>query len=204
MSTSPHKFFPKKRLEALTDGIYAVALTLLVLNLKLPSISLDSAQFINAIYGQLPNVLSWLLSFWVLVIYWEFQARLMECVSHVDNAFLRLDLIHLALISLLPFSTSLIGEHGQHTLSVFIYTANLWLISAVASLRVRYVIQHEFIRESDISALWLSEQMKTSLAMLVALSIALALSVVAPGYNLLVIFAAKIYLKIQGRHIKSQ
>lgn len=204
MSTLPHKFFPKKRLEALTDGIYAVALTLLVLNLKLPSISLDSAQFINAIYGQLPNVLSWLLSFWVLVIYWEFQARLMECVSHVDNAFLRLDLIHLALISLLPFSTSLIGEHGQHTLSVFIYTANLWLISAVASLRVRYVIQHEFIRESDISALWLSEQMKTSLAMLVALSIALALSVVAPGYNLLVIFAAKIYLKIQGRHIKSQ
>lgn len=204
MSTLPHKFFPKKRLEALTDGIYAVALTLLVLNLKLPSISLDSAQFINAIYGQLPNVLSWLLSFWVLVIYWEFQARLMECVSHVDNAFLRLDLIHLALISLLPFSTSLIGEHGQHTLSVFIYTANLWLISAVASLRVRYVIQHEFIRESDISALWLSEQMKTSLAMLVALSIALALSVVAPGYNLLVIFAAKIYLKIQGGHIKSQ
>lgn len=204
MSALPHKFFPKKRLEALTDGIYAVALTLLVLNLKLPSISLDSAQFINAIYGQLPNLLSWLLSFWVLVIYWELQVRLMECVSRVDVSFLRLDLIHLALISLLPFSTSLIGEHGQHTLSVFIYTANLWLISAIASLRVRYVIQHESIRESDISALWLSEQMKASIAMVVALSIALALSLVVPGYNLLVIFAAKIYLKIKGSPIKSQ
>lgn len=198
MNVLPHKFFPKKRLEALTDGIYAVALTLLVLNLKLPTVSLDSLQLIQALTGQLPNLLCWLLSFWVLVIYWEFQVRLMECVSHADSSFLRLDFIHLALISLLPFSTTLIGEHGQHIVSNFIYTANLWLISAIAFLRVRYVVKHESIRESGVSVLWLSEQMKASLVMLVALSIALALSVMAPGYNLLIIFVAKIYSKIRG------
>lgn len=198
MSKSPHQFFSKNRLEALTDGIYAVALTLLVLNLKLPSVSLDSEQFIKALSGQLPNMLSWLLSFWVLVIYWEFQVRLMECVSRIDVIFLRLDLIHLALISFLPFSTSLIGEHGQHTLSVFIYTANLWLISAIASLRVRYVIKHESIREPEINTSWLNDQMNTSVAMVAGLTIALALSVVVPGYNLLAIFGSKIYLYIKG------
>lgn len=99
MSVLPPNVFPKNRLEALTDGVYAVALTLLVLDLKLVSGPLDSAQFQSALTAQIPNALTWLLSFWVILIYWEAQVRLAQIVGKIDSILLKLDFLHLALIS---------------------------------------------------------------------------------------------------------
>ena len=125
-------WFPRDRLETLTDGIYAVALTLLVLNLKLPTDQLGAGRLSEALLNQLPNLLTWLLSFWVILIYWEAQVRLSRLVEQVDQTVLRLDYVHLGLISLLPFSTSLVGLDQDQRLAVLIYTGNLWLISALS------------------------------------------------------------------------
>lgn len=183
-------WFPRDRLETLTDGIYAVALTLLVLNLKLPTDQLGAGRLSEALLNQLPNLLTWLLSFWVILIYWEAQVRLSRLVEQVDQTVLRLDYVHLGLISLLPFSTSLVGLDQDQRLAVLIYTGNLWLISALSVAKIGHsqeidqnvAANHEFIEMAYAAKL-----------MLVAMTAALLLAYVLPGWNLCLLLLPKFF-----------
>jgi uncharacterized membrane protein len=183
-------WFPRDRLETLTDGIYAVALTLLVLNLKLPTDQLGAGRLSEALLNQLPNLLTWLLSFWVILIYWEAQVRLSRLVEQVDQTVLRLDYVHLGLISLLPFSTSLVGLDQDQRLAVLIYTGNLWLISALSVAKIRHS------QETDQNVAANQEFIEMAYAaklMLVAMTAALLLAYVLPGWNLCLLLLPKFF-----------
>lgn len=183
---------PKNRLEALTDGVYAVALTLLVLNLKIPAEQLGALQLHQALANQLPNLLIWLLSFWVILIYWESQVRLCRLTEHIDTKILRLDFVHLGLISLLPFSTSLIGEQGDQGLAALIYTSNLWLISALFVIKTSYLANNAGLLASDVDS---ASVLRPARLMLGGMTLALLLSYVLPGWNLLALLAPKLWAR---------
>lgn len=190
MNTHLESWFPKNRLETLTDSIYAVALTLLVLDLRVPPGALDSTQFYEALREQLPNALTWVLSFWVLIIYWESQVRVSRYIEHINSIVLRLDLVHLGLITLLPFSTSLIGEHSSLSMAVVIYTANLWLISGIFCIKAAYIQRNsQLVGHPDPSGL-----LRSAKLMFGGMTVALLLSTVAPGWNLLAILASKLLI----------
>jgi uncharacterized membrane protein len=98
----------KHRLEALADGIFAFALTLLVLDLRLPALppGVDDAALRQALAGLLPKATIWLLSFAVIAASWVVQQRTFALLSKIDPDLLRIELILLALVSLFPFSQS--------------------------------------------------------------------------------------------------
>lgn len=183
-------WFPRDRLETLTDGIYAVALTLLVLNLKLPTDQLGAGRLSEALLNQLPNLLTWLLSFWVILIYWEAQVRLSRLVEQVDQTVLRLDYVHLGLISLLPFSTSLVGLDQDQRLAVLIYTGNLWLISALSVAKIRH---SQEIDQNVAANQEFIEMAYAAKLMLVAMTAALLLAYVLPGWNLCLLLLPKFF-----------
>jgi uncharacterized membrane protein len=211
MSQGLTRWFPKSRLEALSDGIYAVALTLLVLDLKLPAGSLDPPQFTQLLVDQASNALTWLLSFWVIVIFWQSRVELIRCVDRIGQTYVQLELVHLALISLLPFSTSLIGEHSEQPLSFLIYTSNLWLISLLGLVQVFHIQKNknlitgesgvaESATESEtlkpsVSATEIASQVRGAKLMFIGVSVALLLVFVAPGWNLLAILLPKLLLR---------
>ena len=187
---------PKNRLEALTDGVYAVALTLLVLNLKIPSEQLGAMQLHQALASQLPSLLIWLLSFWVILIYWESQVRLCRLTERIDIKILRLDYMHLGLISLLPFSTSLIGEQGNQGLAALIYTSNLWLISALFVIKTSHLVSSADLLSPNVDPVSL---LCPARLMLGAMTLALLLSYVLPGWNLLALLAPKLWARNTSR-----
>ncbi len=177
----------KQRLEALSDGIYAVALTILVLDLKLPSQSFggDEGAFLNALEGLLPNLLTWLLSFWVLSIYWLAQVKLYRLTKDVDHAMVRFAFGELALISLLPFSTSLIGEHGDHVAAAAIYSLNLVGISALSLLRTTHVLNRTELHENQIPSSYKVALTIGVWTRLWCASATFALAFFYPGWNML-------------------
>ena len=187
--SSTKDLFPRNRLEALTDGIYAVALTLLVLDLKIPAGLLGSEQIAQALRGQLPNLLAWVLSFWVILIYWESQVRLNRRLEEADTTILRFDLLHLGLISLLPFSTSMISEYGSLGLVALIYTGNLWAISALFVIKTSYIQTH---RDIIVGNTEMTELANSSKRMLIGMTLALLLAYVIPGWNLLAVLVPKL------------
>lgn len=132
--------------------MYAVALTLLVLDLKLPHQSFDSNDdaLMSALNQLLPNLLTWLLSFWVISIYWLAQVRLYRLTKELDLFLVRITFTELALISLLPFSTSLIREHGSHVIAAVIYSSNLLVIAALSLARTLHVLKSPHLHDSQI------------------------------------------------------
>lgn len=101
-------FLSKHRLEALIDGIFAVVMTLLVIDLRLPehAHNLDDAAIRQVLADLLPNFISWVISFVVLAIFWVACHRLYSHVRHLDSTMLRWTLVMLAGASLLPFAAA--------------------------------------------------------------------------------------------------
>jgi uncharacterized membrane protein len=146
MSAAAHDegFLPLHRIEALTDGIFAVAMTLLVIELKLPDHgTVHSADELAAALAALvPKAISWALSFFVLALFWIGHHRVFAFVRHADAKLVVLNLLELAAVSLMPFASALSGEYGNMLLSEVVYSTNMALLGVTALLVLRHVHRH--------------------------------------------------------------
>ena len=146
MTTQSQNFsgLSKHRSEALTDGIYAVAMTLLVIELKLPAHELIHSQedLVVAVVNLIPKFIAWLISFLVLALFWLGHHRLFQIVRHVDGKLVALNIVQLGFASLIPFSSALSGEFGRHLFSQVFYSANMVALSVLALLISRYIYRH--------------------------------------------------------------
>ncbi len=169
------------RSEALTDGIYAVAMTLLVIELKLPDHALIHGQndLAQALAHLLPKVLAWIISFFVLAFFWFGHHRAFAHVKRADGKLVALNIGQLAFASLMPFSCALIGEHGRETLSQTIYSINMSGLAVMALLTSRYIHRHP---ESALMTMPASAYRGARIRLFGLI----AVSVVAVGINILV------------------
>jgi len=176
----------KHRLAGLQDGVYSIAMTLLVLELKLPPLGeqVGDAMLWGALVSLWPKLLTWLLSFWVLAIFWLGDVRALAIITVVDRPLLRMALLRLALVSLLPFSTAFMGEHGDRAPAAAIYAAHLFLLALAQSLRHLYLQRHPTMvswpeRTSS------GEAGAQAFSTLACTAVAIGLAFVVPGYNML-------------------
>jgi uncharacterized membrane protein len=117
------------RLLAFSDGVFAVAITLLVLNLSVRS-GLSESALNHALNKLLPQIFSAATSFVVVGLFWLAHHRVFLQIKRWDRALLRLNLLSLAPIVFIPFATQLLGEYGHFQSSVIIYASTV----AVAGL----------------------------------------------------------------------
>jgi uncharacterized membrane protein len=134
----------KHRVEALNDGIYAVAMTLLVLELKLPEEALHAsdAEFVQALANLAPKFIAWLLSFFILALFWIGHQRAFHFVRHVDTKLTWINVLGLLFASLMPFSSALIGEHAGRFASQVFYDANMAALALVTLLQLSHIRAH--------------------------------------------------------------
>jgi uncharacterized membrane protein len=124
----------KHRIEALVDGIFAVAMTLLVIELKLPEHvhATSSAELLHVLGELAPTFFSWLVSFLVLAIFWVGNHRLYSYVRHVDGPLLCYTILMLAGASLLPFASAVNGRFlSQLAQSVYAVVMTLMAIGSL-------------------------------------------------------------------------
>jgi uncharacterized membrane protein len=141
----------KHRIEALTDGIFAVAMTLLVIELKLPDAQVP-ADLANGVAHLIPKFVAWIISFFVLGIFWFSHHRLFHYVKHVDETLVWLSILYLSLVSLMPFSSAITGEFALVLFSQMFYSANMILLAAVALAINRHVCRHAALQGEPMSA----------------------------------------------------
>ncbi len=178
--------FEKHRLAGLQDGVYAIAMTLLVLELKLQPLEGDfsDAQLWAALVQLWPKLLTWLISFWVLAMFWISDVRALAVQAQVDKRLLRLALLKLALVSLLPFSTALMGEHGNRVAGSAVYALHLVALALIPVLRLWHQRrQPALVAWPDADAA--AEARWGAYSALACTLLALGLAFVRPGYNML-------------------
>lgn len=113
-----------ERLPALSDGVFAIAMTLLVLDISVPN-GLDGADFRAALRETGPHLAAYALSFAVIARFWRSHRELLTRAPGHDEAVTRLTLLGLALIAPLPFPTALLAEYSDQPLAVACYAANV-------------------------------------------------------------------------------
>ncbi|MEV5158525.1 TMEM175 family protein [Streptomyces sp. NPDC053728] len=109
-----------ERLTALSDGIFAIAMTLLVLDVRVPP-GLSAEGFQDSVVDVLPDLGAYALSFMILAAFWRDHRRIMELVPRFDALPLRFALIWLGAIALIPFPTSLLSQYASEPLAVTVY-----------------------------------------------------------------------------------
>jgi uncharacterized membrane protein len=117
------------RIVNFSDAIFAIAITILVLDIRLPD-NLSPTELPVQVLGLGPKYLSYLISFLVLAVYWQAHHRVFKPITGYDGTLVWLNILFLMAVAFLPFPTSLLGEYGREQVSVVIYAAN----AAVASL----------------------------------------------------------------------
>jgi len=126
----------KGRLEAFSDGVLAIIITIMVLELKTPQ---DGT--LAALRPLLPKFLSYTLSFVFLGIYWNNHHHLWQAVKSVNGTILLANMHLLFWLSFIPFGTGWIGEHFSTT-SVAFYGGIHWLAGLAYFILVRTLIAH--------------------------------------------------------------
>jgi TMEM175 potassium channel family protein len=181
----------KHRLEAFADGIYAIAATLLVLELKLPAVHGDTDIALKeALLALTPKLLLWLLSFWVMALFWLAQQRALKYLTALDGAGVRIELIQAALISLLPFTTALIGEHGNRTLAAAIYSANIGLVALLGLFRLLHIKRITQLHAHDYDSAAIRVLVIRTSVVLASATLAFGISFFVPGMNMVAMLPA--------------
>jgi uncharacterized membrane protein len=135
----------KGRTEAFSDGVIAVIITIMVLELKAPH-----GHELEDLRPLIPVFLSYVMSFVFLSIYWNNHHHLFQAVRHVNGPILWANANLLFWLSLVPFVTSWMGENHFESLPVALY-AGVMLLSGVAyTILVRVLIRHHGA-ESDLA-----------------------------------------------------
>ncbi|TDT94410.1 putative membrane protein [Azorhizobium sp. AG788] len=124
------RWFPKARVEALSDGIFAFAMTLLVLDIRLPAdLPITSPQELSAqIFGLWPQALTYLISFFVLGALWRAGIELRRAEETIAGGLLRIWLVYLFFITALPFSSALVAHYGHMAPAVWLYAGHMAIL----------------------------------------------------------------------------
>ncbi len=146
--TPTEREFDYDRTVALSDGVFAIALTLLILNVANP----EGGGFGDRFSDVAPAIGAYALSFTVLGMLWVRHHGLYRDLHRIDGGLVRLNLVYLGLIAFIPFPTGLLSDQGDTSFSVVMYAATLSLTSLVAAATRQYVKQRGLLKPDSISA----------------------------------------------------
>ena len=136
----------KGRLEAFSDGVIAIIITIMVLELKVPH-----GESLAALAPLWPVFLSYVLSFVYIGIYWNNHHHMMHAVTHVNGRILWSNMHLLFWLSLTPFTTAWMGENHFGTIPVAVYGIGLLLNAIAYTILVRALIKRHG-RDSEFAA----------------------------------------------------
>ncbi len=139
------------RLEAFSDGIFAVATTLLALDIHAPAAQLihGEADLQAALLALLPRVFVWLLSFMTLGIFWMGQQTLLHATARGNRDFTWLQLGFLVCVTLMPFSTQLMAEFITLRTALLLYRANSALLGGFLLVSWRVAFRDHLLEQDE-------------------------------------------------------
>jgi uncharacterized membrane protein len=199
-SRQVHPDLRTTRMEAFSDGVFAIAITLLVLELKVPPES--DHPVLNAVAREWPTYLAYLVSFASIGAAWLSHSTITEYLERADSVLLRLNLLLLFFVSLLPFPTHMLSEYlhdiPAERVAVTIYGLNLIAMVALTSILWRYAVAEKLIKPDldDEELRMLTRKLEPGL---IGYAVAIAIGMLLPRAAVALYFLIGLFLLIPFR-----
>ncbi len=140
----------KSRLEAFSDGVFAIVITLLILNVRIPET--DYEHLYQGLINLIPSLLSYVLSFFVIGLYWVFHHNSFQHVHKIDRSFVWMNMVLLLFISFMPFPTYLMGKYPFKEIPVIIYGFNLLAANLTGARMTFYIYKRKNLSADSYTA----------------------------------------------------
>lgn len=151
----------KARLEAFSDGVLAIIITIMVLELKVPH-----EPGLHALMELVPVFISYVLSFVFVGIYWGNHHHLLHTIHHMSSKIIWANMGLLFFLSLIPFSTAWMGENHFHKIPVALYAVNL-LLCAIAFYILQKTIMSHYTKTSKLIEALKKQEKKGIISLLI-------------------------------------
>jgi uncharacterized membrane protein len=149
MESRPEAGRELDRIVFFSDAVFAIAITILVLDIRLPD-GLSPAELPAQVLALSPKYLSYVISFLVLAVYWQAHHRVFKPIRGYDGTLVWLNFLFLMAVAFLPFPTSLLGAYSREQVSVVIYAANAAGASLLLSAISWYVAKGHRLVPPDL------------------------------------------------------
>lgn len=143
----------QSRFENLADGIFAIVMTLMVLELKVPLTRIGSeANFIGILENVFPFFMSYLLSFALLYTYWQTHHFIMSIYAkNIDVRLSNINAFFLFLIGLVPFSSQFLGTYSTYHIPVILFSLHMIFIGLTLFYMRVYITKSETIKNTPVT-----------------------------------------------------
>lgn len=153
-----------ERLIFFSDAVFAIAITLLTLDIRLPSREtlLDDAQLFTQLIGMWHEYLAYLISFLVIGVFWMAHHRKYRFIKRYDSRLMLFNLLFLMVVAFIPFPSSIISKYSERTATVF-YALTMALAGLLLAGIWRYASHHNRLVAPDLDARIRKREYSTSL-----------------------------------------
>ncbi|MGE3957607.1 MAG: TMEM175 family protein [Vicinamibacterales bacterium] len=189
----------KRRLESFSDGVFAIVITLLVLELKLPDVSYEALG--RSLLQLLPSISAYVLSFLLIGMYWVFHHHAYTLITGVDGVLLWLNIVFLLLISFMPFPTMMLGRFPGQTLPVVFYGCNLLLANMHGLAMLLYLRRAPRLASRRFTPALFRKQVRIYLVVNGLYAVNIGLAFVLPRVAMIIFGAMAVYLMVRSAMI---
>ena len=196
--------FPTDRVVYFSDAVFAIAITLLVIEIKIPTHDqIEALGYAGVLKHLIPLFIGFFITFFVTALFWRTHLVLFHLVKEVDNTLLWINVWMLLFVALLPFTTGFYSENFGSSFPFFFYCAHLAVIGLVNFRLTHYIVKKENLSESmgKLQAKWM-QQRALIVPIVFLLCIPLTfLSAWAGRFGFILIF---VFLSIGSRYYKKK
>lgn len=174
--------FGKGRLESLTDGVFAIIMTILVFNISVPELILFTegdfaSERLSAKFADLwPDFLAYVISFSTLGAFWVAHHRIFRWILYVDRPLIWINISFLMIIGLIPFSTTLLTQYLDSQNSIFAFSFNAILAGLLIYVIYYYVKRNPDLVDKSVQALIEKSSSRRIVATILTYSVAIIFS----------------------------
>lgn len=188
MTEKPPGFFlTTRRLEALADGIFAISMTLLVLNLALPATDTDGTPLnplTDLLKGQVYDFVNYVIAFILIAVFWIAHHQQFHSIKRTDQRLMWINVIMLMFIALMPFSTDIAGDFQGETLADVFFAGNLMILGLLFLANWAYATHNHRLVDADLEQRIIARGLRRNFVIPVVSLIVIVLAFYIPGYSM--------------------
>ena len=182
----PRFVLTTRRIEALADSIFAIAMTLLVLTLTLPDMAQTKLSLSQLLADQWPKFFNYALSFLLLAIFWIVHHQQFHVIRRTDRRHVWINIGILMFVALMPFSTDIAGDYSGETLAELVFSANLMILGLLFLLNWWYACWHHRLVDHDLDRETIIRGIRRNCVTPAVAAISMVLSFFIPRWGLTV------------------
>ena len=138
----------KNRLEAFSDGVFAIATTLLVLGISIPQGKVESdRELALLLVGMIPSILTFVFTFLVVGVFWVAHHRIFNLTRSVDNVLIWQNNFYLLTVAIIPFPAAVLARHPFFRTAVLFYAVILLVVASQHFLLLRHIYKKDELRQ---------------------------------------------------------